>query len=140
MSQITADQQVMLMQREITNLEERNAKLVLDMEQWRTHYKHELELRDRELERRDQQIPDLIQKIQPQDSGEGKRKILEAIDIGSVCSVCLDVFQRDQDAAVTKCKHIYHRACLKKWMETHDSCPICRHDVVRWSFYLAPIV
>ena len=70
---------------------------------------------------------------------EGKSKILEMVEIGEECSICLEQFSKDQDAAVTKCKHIYHRTCLQKWMDSHDSCPTCRHNVVRWFKYVAPI-
>ncbi|XP_026442090.1 E3 ubiquitin-protein ligase AIP2-like [Papaver somniferum] len=27
------------------------------------------------------------------------------------------------------CKHLYHPLCLIPWMEKHNTCPVCRHEL-----------
>ncbi|XP_062000223.1 brassinosteroid-responsive RING protein 1-like [Rosa rugosa] len=44
------------------------------------------------------------------------------------CAVCLYEFEGSEEIrCLTNCKHIFHRACLDRWMD-HDqkTCPLCR--------------
>ncbi|RZC51305.1 hypothetical protein C5167_019740 [Papaver somniferum] len=49
---------------------------------------------------------------------------------GLECAVCLSKFE---DAEVLrllpKCKHAFHINCVDQWLESHSSCPLCRHKV-----------
>ncbi|EEF50563.1 zinc finger protein, putative [Ricinus communis] len=48
------------------------------------------------------------------------------------CAVCLYEFEREAEIRWLKnCKHIFHRACLDRWMD-HDrnTCPLCRTSFV----------
>jgi hypothetical protein len=40
-----------------------------------------------------------------------------------------DVPKFDQSHIVTKCYHIFHKACLKDWAKEKESCPNCREEV-----------
>lgn len=47
------------------------------------------------------------------------------------CSICLG----DCDPVVcqlttTRCEHVFHKACLDKWLNKSESCPVCRETVV----------
>lgn len=47
------------------------------------------------------------------------------------CSICLG----DCDPVVcqlttTRCEHVFHKACLDKWLNKSDNCPVCRRTVV----------
>jgi len=45
----------------------------------------------------------------------------------SQCSVCLCDFEIDEEVIqLPNCKHIFHPPCVLRWLELHDSCPICR--------------
>ncbi|XP_028953716.1 brassinosteroid-responsive RING protein 1-like [Malus domestica] len=49
-------------------------------------------------------------------------------DPAESCAVCLYEFEvEDEIRCLTNCKHIFHRACLDRWMD-HDqkTCPLCR--------------
>jgi hypothetical protein len=39
------------------------------------------------------------------------------------CSVCLDAMTQGRRLA---CSHVFHEACLGRWFESHDTCPMCR--------------
>ncbi|KAK0582432.1 hypothetical protein LWI29_025632 [Acer saccharum] len=48
------------------------------------------------------------------------------------CAVCLYEFEGGEEIRwLRNCKHIFHRACLDRWMD-HDqkTCPLCRTDFV----------
>lgn len=44
----------------------------------------------------------------------------------SECPICLDYIQPNQERDVLPCKHEFHRKCVDRWREYHDSCPLCR--------------
>ena len=41
------------------------------------------------------------------------------------CPVCLEEFCIHHRVAQTKCKHLFHRKCLRRWLEMKQSCPLC---------------
>lgn len=45
------------------------------------------------------------------------------------CSICLEPFKKDEKVTALKCKHLYHKDCIKPWIESHYTCPICRSDI-----------
>ncbi|XP_039048139.1 probable E3 ubiquitin-protein ligase XERICO [Hibiscus syriacus] len=44
------------------------------------------------------------------------------------CAVCLIEFGgREEVGWLKNCKHVFHRACLERWMDHyHNTCPLCR--------------
>ncbi|PVU94827.1 hypothetical protein BB561_002229 [Smittium simulii] len=47
----------------------------------------------------------------------------EIKNYGGVCPIC---WEKLETAAKISCDHIFHRYCLRKWIEKHPNCPICR--------------
>lgn len=43
-----------------------------------------------------------------------------------VCAIC---YSELLSARITRCKHYFHGACLRKWMYVQDTCPIC-HKII----------
>ncbi|KAI3836231.1 hypothetical protein MKX03_029214 [Papaver bracteatum] len=49
---------------------------------------------------------------------------------GLECSVCLSKFEDTEVLRLLpKCKHAFHINCVDQWLESHSSCPLCRHKV-----------
>lgn len=47
------------------------------------------------------------------------------------CTVCMGPYEEGEKVVTTPCKpkgHIYHEACLKKWLAHSTKCPVCNHD------------
>jgi hypothetical protein len=53
------------------------------------------------------------------------------------CPICLVKFQTKEQCEentenlgvkLPKCTHTFHKACLLKWLEKTNSCPMCRHE------------
>ena len=53
-----------------------------------------------------------------------------------ICSICLSEFEVGDCLAksaypmCSKCDHTYHYDCLSNWLMKHDTCPMCRQDII----------
>ncbi|KAL4589590.1 hypothetical protein LXL04_002498 [Taraxacum kok-saghyz] len=47
-----------------------------------------------------------------------------------VCSVCMESFNSSSSCKEALCGHVYHDACITKWLSFYNSCPLCRCKVV----------
>eukprot|EP00871_Galdieria_phlegrea_P001988 jgi/Galph1/2790/GphlegSOOS_G1460.1 len=46
-----------------------------------------------------------------------------------VCAICLDSFSEGENVNELPCNHLFHRACIWKWLESSPLCPICKQNV-----------
>lgn len=53
----------------------------------------------------------------------------ESILISKDCSICLDRLQLSNNLIILKCKHIYHKNCIREWFNQSTKCPICRCEI-----------
>ena len=40
------------------------------------------------------------------------------------CLICLEEIENDQE--YLPCAHSFHSECISKWLNDHDTCPICK--------------
>lgn len=49
----------------------------------------------------------------------------------SKCAVCLSDFEEGEKIRSLKCKHMFHKDCLDKWLQIYlATCPLCRTKVL----------
>lgn len=53
-----------------------------------------------------------------------------SFDPQTLCSICLGEYEDGNELLVLPCKHIYHTACISKWLINHVTCPLCKDNVV----------
>ncbi|KAK1263520.1 E3 ubiquitin-protein ligase AIP2 [Acorus gramineus] len=45
------------------------------------------------------------------------------------CAVCRENLVINDKMQELPCKHLFHPDCLKPWLDEHNSCPTCRHEL-----------
>ncbi|KAF2613147.1 hypothetical protein F2Q70_00007712, partial [Brassica cretica] len=45
------------------------------------------------------------------------------------CCICKENLVVGDTMQELPCKHTFHPPCLKPWLDEHNSCPICRHEL-----------
>lgn len=45
------------------------------------------------------------------------------------CVVCQEKFQCGDNVTGLPCEHRFHRKCVVPWLESHNTCPICRFEL-----------
>lgn len=44
------------------------------------------------------------------------------------CPICYEEVTKGT-STTTRCKHVFHKACLERWMEEKTTCPMCRENI-----------
>ncbi|XP_051184937.1 probable E3 ubiquitin-protein ligase RHY1A [Lolium perenne] len=70
----------------------------------------------------------VMQETACEDAGEG-----ESVSPSPECSICLERCGDADGLMELRCKHIFHSACLERWLRSHGDCPYCRATVLRTS-------
>jgi hypothetical protein len=46
------------------------------------------------------------------------------------CLICLEDYDPEEDLRLLTCRHVFHRDCVDRWLETgRNNCPACRSQV-----------
>jgi len=45
------------------------------------------------------------------------------------CVICLEDFINGDEALFLPCIHLFHKACIKNWLEKNNTCPICKFEL-----------
>ncbi|CDW83885.1 e3 ubiquitin-protein ligase rnf149 [Stylonychia lemnae] len=61
-----------------------------------------------------------------------KRSVsLDALNKQFICAICCEELKASDQIVVLSCniKHFFNKNCIKKWLENHNTCPLCKEDV-----------
>ncbi|MED6161065.1 hypothetical protein PIB30_057249, partial [Stylosanthes scabra] len=48
----------------------------------------------------------------------------------SECAICIECFKNGEECLVfPNCGHLFHMNCIKHWIHSNPTCPICRHRI-----------
>jgi len=47
------------------------------------------------------------------------------------CPICLEPCVVEEAVRTMPCKHMLHKECCEAWLQTADTCPTCRYQIVR---------
>jgi hypothetical protein len=53
----------------------------------------------------------------------------EEMEEADVCSVCLGEYEAGDLLIRLPCEHLFHEACIGRWLETDSTCPKCRFHI-----------
>jgi len=45
------------------------------------------------------------------------------------CCICMELYSSEDEIRRTPCKHVFHGECLRNWLKTQRTCPLCRIDL-----------
>jgi hypothetical protein len=45
------------------------------------------------------------------------------------CTICLESIKGESFKTKCKCKNLYHKECIKKWLEIKRNCPTCKNSL-----------
>lgn len=46
------------------------------------------------------------------------------------CAICQDAMEEGQTVRIIRyCSHKFHQECIDTWLQSHVTCPTCRHDI-----------
>ncbi|KAI3725427.1 hypothetical protein L1987_65215 [Smallanthus sonchifolius] len=87
----------------------------------------------------------LLQTLADRDGGGGRRgsppaskSVVEALQTVNVnesstdlCAVCNDEVFNNEEKIVKQlpCGHLYHGVCITPWLNSTNTCPVCRHEL-----------
>lgn len=54
------------------------------------------------------------------------------IDLDSAtCSICAQEWQHGEELRkLSVCRHYFHKSCVDTWLRDHDTCPLCRTNIL----------
>ena len=70
------------------------------------------------------QIED-VNKLDP----EKKNCIIKLDPEKKNCIICLEDFKNGDKAIILPCIHLFHNECIKNWLKTQNTCPICKYKL-----------
>lgn len=53
------------------------------------------------------------------------------------CSICYVDFEKGEELYLTTCGHLFHKNCLRPWLQINTVCPNCREDLSDSSLQLS---
>lgn len=62
-------------------------------------------------------------------NGEKCEVSLRVHPLEDSCPVCQEDYGVNESLIRLPCRHMFHEECVLKWLEKHNTCPMCRHEL-----------
>lgn len=60
---------------------------------------------------------------------ENKLERVREVQVSTVCSICMEEIVVGSGGTCMPCSHLFHGACILKWLDKSRSCPLCRFSM-----------
>lgn len=47
------------------------------------------------------------------------------------CCICLCEYEMEEELRILPCKHHFHVHCIDRWLDSHETCPLCIQSVTK---------
>ena len=47
-------------------------------------------------------------------------------EITKSCSICIANLNKTDLVSLLFCKHLFHTVCIEEWLNSNNTCPLCR--------------
>ncbi|KAG8825216.1 hypothetical protein FRC19_011892 [Serendipita sp. 401] len=75
-------------------------------------------------------LDDLQSGVYREFAGEKRSEPGQAVSDNDNCAICLEDYKEaDVCVRLPRCSHLYHKECIKEWLKTAKTCPVCRETV-----------
>lgn len=64
------------------------------------------------------------------DSPVGPFRQFGKSSVGTSCAICLSEYIHTDLLMLLPCVHSFHKVCVEEWFNCHDTCPLCKAQVV----------
>ncbi len=58
---------------------------------------------------------------------------------GAICTVCQEAFAKGAPVVELPCKHLFHKDCIRQWLQRRTTCVVCQYELAGWAIEVAPL-
>ncbi len=51
------------------------------------------------------------------------------------CIICLCDYEIGENVVTISCTHSFHTDCIREWLNSHNHCPICKHEIKKENYH-----
>ena len=67
---------------------------------------------------------------------DAHKRMKTQIGGGNRCTICFEeVSEEDDEYMKLSCGHIFHKSCIRGWLEMHNTCPNCRAQMTDFEVF-----
>jgi hypothetical protein len=76
--------------------------------------------------KQDQETDEHLLELIPETTIQNTEKLPEE---KKSCIICLSDYEVGENILTLSCTHSFHTNCIRDWLNSHNNCPICKHEI-----------